>query len=139
MVNRQELEGLWNEVKGRLKEQWGVVTDDELNRAEGNIEQFVGVIQRRTGRAREDVEQFLDQFVSDSSKTYERVATKAKEYLDDASRVVQDSYGQAADQFAVGYDEARETVRRNPVESVAISFGAGLVTGVLISLLLKSR
>ena len=37
MVKREEIQGRWNEVKGRLKEHWGQLTDDELQQAKGSI------------------------------------------------------------------------------------------------------
>ncbi len=60
MVNAQVLKGQWNEVRGQLKKKWGQLTDDDLRLTNGNIDQLVGVIQRKTGEAREAIEQFLD-------------------------------------------------------------------------------
>lgn len=139
MVNRQQLEGNWNEVKGRLKEKWGNLTDDDLVRAEGNVEQLVGVVQRKTGKAREEVEKFLDDVVAGTASTYERVASTAKEYAHEAGDAMKQGYDQAAAAMSSGYHEAERMVRRNPVESVAVAFGAGIVSGVLVGLLLKSR
>ncbi|HWO71336.1 MAG TPA: CsbD family protein [Actinomycetota bacterium] len=53
------LRGRWNEVRGRVKEAWGSLTDDDLDRAEGRWDQLVGVIQRRTGETVEDIERRL--------------------------------------------------------------------------------
>ena len=61
MVNQQTLTGKWNEVRGKLKEKWGQLTDDDLRSFNGNVDQLVGRIQQRTGEARETVEEFLDQ------------------------------------------------------------------------------
>jgi uncharacterized protein YjbJ (UPF0337 family) len=148
MATRQQLQGKWNEVKGRLKERWGQLTDDDLVRGEGNVEQLVGVIQQKTGRAREEVEKFIDEVVEGSSNTMDRVASAAREYAGDASEAMRRGYDQASDtvkrgyeqasqKFSEGYQTAEETVRRNPMESVAVSFGAGIVAGVLVGLMLK--
>ena len=56
MSNRQQIMGHWNEVKGRLKEHWGELTDDDLQQAEGSTDQLVGVVQQKTGAARSEVE-----------------------------------------------------------------------------------
>ena len=137
MATRQQLEGKWNEVKGRLKERWGVLTDDDLSRAEGNVEQLVGVVQQKTGRAREEVQRFIDELLGGSSAPLDRMASTAREYANEAGEAVRRGYEQASEKFAEGYDSAEETVRRNPMESVAVSFGAGLVAGVLVGFLLK--
>ena len=148
MATRQQLQGKWNEVKGRLKERWGQLTDDDLVRGEGNVEQLVGVIQQKTGRAKEEVEKFIDEVVEGSSNTFDRVASTAREYAneagdqmrrgyDQASEAARRGYDQASQKFSEGYQTAEETVRRNPMESVAVSFGAGIVAGVLVGLMLK--
>lgn len=150
MVTRQQLEGKWNEVSGRLKEKWGVLTDDDLSRAEGSVERLVGVIQQKTGRGREEVEQFLDSVVSGTKQSIDRLASNAKEYASaakdyaneyaaQASDAVRRGYEQAEESVTAGYQEAQRVVRRNPVESVAISFGAGLLSGVLVALMLRDR
>jgi len=139
MVNRQQLEGKWNEVKGRLKEKWGNLTDDDLVRGEGNVEQLVGVVQQKTGKGREEVERFLDEVVAGAGNAYQRAAATAKDYAAEASDAMRQGYQQAASSVAAGYDQAEHTIRRNPVESVAVAFGAGLISGVLVGVLLKHR
>lgn len=53
------LEGKWDQIKGRVKETWGEVTDDDLKESEGNWDQLVGRIKERTGESRETIEQRL--------------------------------------------------------------------------------
>ncbi len=45
---RLELEGKWDQVRGRVKESWGVLTDDELDRTEGKWDRLVGLIKEKT-------------------------------------------------------------------------------------------
>jgi uncharacterized protein YjbJ (UPF0337 family) len=52
-MNWDRIEGNWKEFKGRVREQWGKLTDDDLDRAEGKREQLIGRIQERYGIARE--------------------------------------------------------------------------------------
>jgi uncharacterized protein YjbJ (UPF0337 family) len=150
MITRQQLEGSWNQLKGRLKEKWGVLTDDDLTRGEGNVEQLVGVVQQKTGRAKEEVERFINAVVSESGNMYERAASTAREYADQASgaarrgydqarEAVTQGYEKASQAVSHGYEDATEMVRRKPVESVAVSFGAGLITGILVAMMLAPR
>jgi uncharacterized protein YjbJ (UPF0337 family) len=51
-----EIKGDWNITKGKLKEKWGALTDNDLQYAEGKQDELVGRIQKRTGETREAVE-----------------------------------------------------------------------------------
>ncbi|TCM76374.1 CsbD family protein [Rhodovulum steppense] len=62
-MNMDELKGNWKQVKGRVREAWGVLTDDEVNQVEGNREQLVGLIQSRYGKTREVAEKEVDEFL----------------------------------------------------------------------------
>jgi uncharacterized protein YjbJ (UPF0337 family) len=43
-MNKHQIEGNWNEIKGKIKEKWGDLTDDDLDRIEGETDQLVGAI-----------------------------------------------------------------------------------------------
>ena len=58
-TNRMKLEGNWKQAKGRVREAWGDLTDDELDQAQGNWEQLVGKIQAKTGQTVEAIERKL--------------------------------------------------------------------------------
>lgn len=51
-----EIKGDWNIIKGKLKQKWAKLTDDDLQYIEGKQEELVGLIQKRTGETREAVE-----------------------------------------------------------------------------------
>ena len=54
------VEGNWKQFKGKIKEKWGDLTDDDLDRAAGNREQLEGIIQERYGAAKDQVRQDVD-------------------------------------------------------------------------------
>ena len=49
------LKGNWNELKGKLKQKYGQLTDDDLTFAEGKEEEMLGRLQQRLGKSKEDV------------------------------------------------------------------------------------
>lgn len=55
-MNWDRIEGEWKQLKGRVKEQWGELTDDELDQIAGRQEQLVGRIQKHYGIARDEAE-----------------------------------------------------------------------------------
>ena len=54
------MKGSWNIAKGKLKQKFAQLTDDDLQFAEGKEEELVGRIQKRTGKSREDIKQAMD-------------------------------------------------------------------------------
>ena len=57
------LKGKWRQLKGELKSQWGKLTDDDLDRAEGDAEKLIGRVQERYGYQRDDAKREVDDFV----------------------------------------------------------------------------
>lgn len=53
-------EGRWDQLKGRAKQAWGDLTDDDLDVVEGNYDELIGRIKERTGQTQEEVERELD-------------------------------------------------------------------------------
>jgi uncharacterized protein YjbJ (UPF0337 family) len=53
-------QGRWNEIKGKVKQEYGDMTDDDLKYEEGRDEELLGRIQKRTGKARDEVVNWLN-------------------------------------------------------------------------------
>ena len=51
----QKVSGNWKQFTGQLKEKWGELTDDDLDRYEGRMDQLEGLIEERTGESREAI------------------------------------------------------------------------------------
>lgn len=64
-MNTLEIKGEWNVIKGKLKQKWGKLTDDDLQYIEGKSDELCGRIQKRTGETREVVEKAVKE-ASDS-------------------------------------------------------------------------
>lgn len=58
-MNTLEIKGDWNIAKGKLRQKWAKLTDDDLQYVQGKEEELVGRIQKRTGETREVVEKAL--------------------------------------------------------------------------------
>lgn len=57
MANKDTLKGEWKQLKGKVKEQWGKLTDDDLAKINGQKDQLVGKLQERYGYAKDKAEQ----------------------------------------------------------------------------------
>jgi uncharacterized protein YjbJ (UPF0337 family) len=53
-------EGRWDQLKGKIKQVWADVTDDDLGRAEGDYDRTIGILKEKTGETVEDIESKLD-------------------------------------------------------------------------------
>lgn len=56
-MKKEEFEGAWNQAKGKLKEQWGKLTDDDILRIEGKYDHMIGTLQKRYGYSKERAEE----------------------------------------------------------------------------------
>lgn len=57
-----KMKGSWNEVKGKLKQKYGQLTDDDLTFAEGKEEELLGRLQKRLGRNKEELRREIEEF-----------------------------------------------------------------------------
>ncbi len=63
-MNWDVVKGNWLQAKGKMKEEWGKLTDDDWDVVEGDREQLVGRLQERYGWAREEAEKRADTWAS---------------------------------------------------------------------------
>ncbi len=63
-MNTLEIKGDWNITKGKLKQKWAQLTDDDLKCVEGKHDELLGRIQKRTGETKEAVEKALHEFTA---------------------------------------------------------------------------
>ncbi|MEM1149157.1 MAG: CsbD family protein [Pseudomonadota bacterium] len=61
-MNWDQIKGNWKEWKGKMRTEFGQITDDELEEAKGDRERLVGLVQQKYGAAREDAEKKVDSF-----------------------------------------------------------------------------
>jgi uncharacterized protein YjbJ (UPF0337 family) len=61
-MNKDQASGSWKELKGKIKQQWGKLTDDDLTVLEGASDELSGRIQKRYGIAKEEAEKQIESF-----------------------------------------------------------------------------
>jgi len=59
-MNKLRLKGSWNEVKGKLKQKYGQLTDDDLAFAEGKDEELLGRLQNRLGKSKDELRREIE-------------------------------------------------------------------------------
>ena len=59
MINITELKGNWNEAKGKLKQKFAILTDDDLLLVEGKHDELIGRLQLKIGKTREEIQKII--------------------------------------------------------------------------------
>ena len=134
MADLQTLTGRWNEIKGDLRQRWGQLTEDDLQEFNGNVDELVGLIQRKTGESREAIGAKLDEILNRNESGLGRAAAVAGEYAKRARETMGQVSGRAAGGLRSGYAGANSMIRQHPGSAAATAFGVGLLVGLMISL-----
>jgi len=61
-MNKDRIEGNWKQLKGKVKQQWGKLTDDDLEEIEGNYEMLSGRLQEAYGISRDEAEKRIKEW-----------------------------------------------------------------------------
>ena len=60
-MNKLQIEGNWNEIKGKLKQKFADLTDDDLTVAEGKEDELLGRLQQRLGKSEEEIRRAIEE------------------------------------------------------------------------------
>lgn len=67
-MNKEIIEGKWQQVKGDVKTRWGDLTDDEIDQVDGQREKLAGLLKEKYGKDKDEVEKEIDDWVEDVKK-----------------------------------------------------------------------
>jgi uncharacterized protein YjbJ (UPF0337 family) len=59
-MNKLQIKGSWNELKGKLKQQYGNLTDNDLVFSEGKEDELLGRLQKKLGKSKDEVRQMIE-------------------------------------------------------------------------------
>ena len=63
-MNSDRIEGNWKEMKGKVQQKWGKLSDDDMDVIDGRREELVGKIQQAYGKSREEAEKEIDEYLN---------------------------------------------------------------------------
>lgn len=138
-MDTNQASGQWSELRQSLKDRWGQLTDEDLRAFENNMDHLVNTIQQKTGDAREEVARMVQSVFEQTMHQLERAVEATRDCSSGAAESVERTYDRVAENVRAGCHEAEGLVRQRPLESVAISFGAGILTGLVVALLTRNR
>lgn len=59
-MDKLKIEGKWNEIKGKLKQKYGALTDDDLKYTEGKEDELLGRLQKKLGKSKDEVRKIIN-------------------------------------------------------------------------------
>lgn len=65
-MNKDTFEGKWKEMKGKVKQQWGKLTDDDITQINGSYEEMEGRLQKAYGYQKEQAKKEIDDFLDEN-------------------------------------------------------------------------
>jgi uncharacterized protein YjbJ (UPF0337 family) len=129
------VEGNWKQIKGRVKERWGELTDDDLTAIAGRRDRLEGKIQERYGyakeRARREIEDWYRSMESNLAEEIESLRSGIQSLASTVERIAQEQLPRARSRAVEALNEAEGAFKRNPLAVVAIVLGLGFLIGVL--------
>ncbi|MAI38790.1 MULTISPECIES: CsbD family protein [Alteromonas] len=63
-MNSDRIEGNWKEMKGKVQQKWGKLTDDDLDKIDGRREELIGKVQQAYGKNRDEAEREVDSYLN---------------------------------------------------------------------------
>jgi uncharacterized protein YjbJ (UPF0337 family) len=135
------LEGNWDEIKGKLKQKWGKLTNDDIKVIEGSYGELQGKLQKAYGYKKAEVEHEIESFLEELNLSNE--AMNLKEAILRNARLLKDKaeqfYHDSSDELhelkdkTVGIQkEIVSYVKKNPGTSLGIAAFAGLIAGIFL-------
>lgn len=134
MVTHEELKSHWREIKDRLQHHWRELSDSQLTQFDGTPNDLIGAIQRTTGASWSEVESVLSGALRDCRSASQHVGGLVEQYGKQASGFARDGYDQIAAKTAEYSKQIAKTVKRRPMESIAIALGVGIIVSAVVML-----
>jgi len=84
-VNWDIIEGNWKQAKGKVKQQWGKLTNDDLEMVSGKRDQLVGIIQESYGMARDEAERQVQEWEARNADLFKEATRRARRESGDST------------------------------------------------------
>jgi ElaB/YqjD/DUF883 family membrane-anchored ribosome-binding protein len=126
MVDHDALLRSWKEISEKLRQHWAELANEDFQSFNGDVNQLVELIQRKTGDARTIVERYLNELSANAASAFER------------SRI-EEGTRQAVEAWRESREIAEAYARQRPVASMAVCFGAGILAGLVLGLSVRRR
>jgi uncharacterized protein YjbJ (UPF0337 family) len=119
-MDTNRIEGSWSELKGKAKQQWGNLTDNELTQIGGKKDELIGRIQARYGYSKDKAKQEVESWLESMGQSGETVIAQVAAARDGAMQV--------ADNFSTAM---QKSVEKNPIATLGMVAAVAFVIGAI--------
>ena len=119
-MDSNRIEGSWSELKGKAKQQWGNLTDNELTQIGGKRDELIGRLQARYGYSKDKAQQEVESWLESLGHSSESVMAQMNAAKDGATQV--------ADNFS---HAMQKSVENNPIATLAMVAAVAFVIGAI--------
>jgi ElaB/YqjD/DUF883 family membrane-anchored ribosome-binding protein len=139
MVDHDALLRSWKEISEKLRQHWAELANEDFQSFNGDVNQVVELIQRKTGDARTIVERYLNELSANAASAFERSTEDVREYARESGERIEEGTRQAVEAWRESRKMAEAYARQRPVASMAVCFGAGILAGLVLGLSVRRR
>lgn len=139
MIEQQSLEANWDAVAQAVRERWSGLDPSEIQSLRRNPDELVAEIQRRTGESQDSISQYLEEISSRGAPAAAGSMQAAREYAERAGAALQTAGSRVSEGFRTGYTGAEHVIRERPGQTLMAAFGAGIIVGTIVGLLMRPR
>jgi len=122
-MNHAQLQGNWQQLQGKFREQWGKLTDDDLTQSQGRAEVLIGKLVERYGMKKDEAAQKFNQYLEKLEDSHHPLRAMAADVADMAH--------QASDKAGAMARESWQFAKKNPLATMGIAALMGAVLGAL--------
>jgi uncharacterized protein YjbJ (UPF0337 family) len=129
-LNTDIFQGTANMLKGKLRQRYGELTDDDLTQLQGYYEQFVGFLQKKYGYTRAHAENETTRIWSDVKEQTDNLSQAVHQYRNQAQETMGQYRAQAQEQIATTVTKVDESGSNNWGKMTIIALITGFIAGI---------
>ena len=110
MLNQEQINGKWSEIKGGVRNLWRDITDEELDKVKGNIQSVSGIVQQRYSESKESIKKKLDTLMD----SFDNETDKSLKLNDGVASYQRSPTGVRTSQVSQNQDSIQDIRTRSP-------------------------
>ncbi len=124
-MNKEQLQGNWQQLKGKFREKWGELTEDNLEKTGGQFDKIVGEIINCYGITKDQAAEKVNQFLAELNNADDQQGGSIMGSVNNAMHSISEQSGKAV-------AATQQFIQENPMTTLSIALLAGLFVGALV-------